>query len=161
MMSLILLIFLASAQQKTESQVRCEQAVEDKAKILTDSLSRCQWVVPDGTESDNGNVAGCSQYVLVNGKYETRANTWMGSGHSGNIVCGSPYNEQESSYVDNQPMFTFHCSQCTTTSRAAQLEESCIEEMRRRELSLCDIGVPRMRYRYQPGRDPVPVEVGQ
>lgn len=156
---LLTAVLMSQAQQETESQVRCKEDAEAKSKILTDAISQCQWVVPTGDELANG--PNCTGVQLIGERYEQRASTWTGGGHNGHLMCGSPYNEKESSYVNNRPMFAFTCSICTTSNNTPQLDQECIRTMRERELALCQAGVPRMMYRYEPGSDPVPVRSAQ
>ena len=150
--------FLSFAEPETESQIRCREDAESKAQILEDAKDRCRWVVPTGGESDN--APGCTGLILVGREYRPRESTWTGSGHNGHLMCESPYNEKENSYVDNQPQFAFTCSICTTANSTPQLDDECIRSMKEREVALCEQGVPRMRYRYELGRDPIPVSRG-
>lgn len=150
---------VAKCQMLEKSQKQCKwklpEVVEGKDYITAEKRSECSVFRYDGADEMESEQRG-RDADKNKGRYK-RKSTYTGSGHEGILDCANKDGATVTSHRNQNPMITYECARCSTTDPAPELSQSCREDMFADEVKMCKQGRPKMNFRYNPGKDPVPV----
>lgn len=160
MKALLILIFSISFAkndgERSPSEKECVKNAQDKNAII--KKSQCKWKVTTQIYPDEDPLSTrCNGYEIIDKKRVPKKTTYNGSGHVGTLECNNSDNAIASSYKDQIPAFSFQCSECNTSSEGPAMDDMCAETMLQSEIQYCD-GNPKMRFRYEPKQDPIPID---